>query len=88
MKFLIKNGWQTLNNLNALTIKMNNFAVSFKDQEEAKRFVMWFSHHAKVVADLTLSYGDLDEDNEETLLSLAFLQRDLNTLINRACSFI
>jgi hypothetical protein len=71
-----------------LTIEMQNYTVSFQDQEAARRFVMWYSHHAKVVADLTLSYGESDEDNEETLLSLAFLQRDLNTLINQACSFI
>lgn len=71
-----------------LTIEMQNYSVSFKDQEAARRFVMWYSHHAKVVADLTLSYGESDEDKEETLLSLAFLQRDLNRLINQACSFI
>jgi hypothetical protein len=71
-----------------LAIEMNNYTVSFKDQEAVRRFVMWYSHHAKVVADLTLSYGESDEDNEETLLSLAFLQRDLSTLINEACSFI
>lgn len=71
-----------------LTIEMQNYTVSFKDQEAARRFVMWYSHHAKVVADLTLSHGDSDEENSETLLALAFLQRDLNTLINQACSFI
>lgn len=71
-----------------LTIEMHNYSVSFKDQEAARRFVMWYSHHAKVVADLALSYGESDEENGETLLSLAFLQRDLNTLINEACSFI
>lgn len=69
-------------------IEMNNYTVSFKDQESARRFVMWYSHHAKVVADLALYYSDSDEENEETLLSLAFLQKDLNTLINQACSFI
>lgn len=71
-----------------LTIEMQNYTVGFKDQESARRFVMWYSHHAKVVADLTLSYGDSEEDNAETLLALAFLQRDLSTLINQACSFI
>lgn len=71
-----------------LTIEMQNYTISFKDQEAARRFVMWYSHHAKVVADLTLSHGDSEEENSETLLALAFLQRDLNTLINQACSFI
>ncbi|OZA15776.1 MAG: hypothetical protein B7Y05_02610 [Polynucleobacter sp. 24-46-87] len=71
-----------------LKIEMQNYTVNFKDQEAARRFVMWYSHHAKVVADLTLSHGDSEEENSETLLGLAFLQRDLNTLINQACSFI
>lgn len=78
----------TLSNTNPLIIEMQNYSISFKDQEAARRFVMWYSHHAKVVADIALSYSDSEEENEETLLSLAFLQKDLNTLINQACSFI
>jgi hypothetical protein len=70
-----------------LTIRMNNYTISFENQEEAKRFIMWFSHHAKLVANLAVAFGESQED-EETIISLAFLQRDLNALINGASSFI
>ena len=71
-----------------LSIEMNNYTINFKDQEAARTFVMWYSHHAKLVSELALLNAESDHTCDETTVSLALLQRELNYLINQASSFI
>lgn len=69
-------------------IEMNNYTINFKDQDAARSFVMWYSHHAKLVSELAVSNAESDHTCDETTVSLALLQRELNYLINQASSFI